>query len=521
MNRTWLVVFLFLAWAGVIAVSPSAEMANIEVGGEITIEGDWWTNTNERGSDVRWAARHLFKRPVGWGSDITSWLALDEGNDWSAVTQYTKLHVKADFTDDVTAFIEFDSLDVWGEDFRSNYVTGVDASARSVDDVEIYQAYVESAALFGTPLALRIGRQELVFGSAWLLGSNVEAPIPWAWGLSYDGLRLTYAGDAYSVDAWGMKLEENSPLEQDGDIDFYGLYGSYTGYEALGLDAYALWVRDGRRVSDTALSLQSEWLEDRFGLDDYDVTNLYTVGVRAFGESGGFDYEAEVAYQWGDAGQVGAIFAPAGFPYGDDDADFDAWACNLQVGYSFETRWNPRPHAGLAFFEGEDNRDLSFVEWLNPFYVPRASVSFNRLFSDWCYSMFLDASELSNLAVVYAGVEAAPTDKLTLGLVLSYFEADEPFDAPAHVRLGPHRILLATTRPFWTETNDDELGWELGLDATYAYSEDLEFGAGWYHFFPEDGAEEGSFISSNGLDFVGGTDDDQADYLYGYVTLFF
>ena len=47
------------------------------------------------------------------------------------------------------AFIEIDSYDIWGEDFRSNYVTGVDARAASGDDVEMYQAYIEAEEMSG------------------------------------------------------------------------------------------------------------------------------------------------------------------------------------------------------------------------------------------------------------------------------------------------------------------------------------------------------------------------------------
>ena len=34
------------------------------------------------------------------------------------------------------------------------------------------------------------------------------------------------------------------------------------------------------------------------------------------------------------------------------------------------------------------------------------------------------------------------------------------------------------------------------------------------HLFAEDGVDDGSFILLNGLDFAGGTDDDDVDYIY-------
>ena len=62
--------------------------------------------------------------------------------------------------------------------------------------------------------------------------------------------------------------------------------------------------------------------------------------------------------------------------------------------------------------------------------------------------------------------------------------------------------------------NDRDLGIETELTATYHYSEDLVFEAGWAHLFVDDGATDGTYVLFNGLGFSGGTSDDDADYLY-------
>ena len=54
----------------------------------------------------------------------------------------------------------------------------------------------------------------------------------------------------------------------------------------------------------------------------------------------------------------------------------------------------------------------------------------------------------------------------------------------------------------------------MGLYATYSYSEDLCFKAGWAHLFVGDGLADGNYNSANGLGFNGGVDDDDADYLF-------
>ena len=505
MEKVFTIVF-----AGILVATTlpaSAELQNVEVGGQITILGEYYRNVETPRTGLRWPASWLLGRPIGTGvgagNGIVSAFGWDDhGHGLSLVTQWTRLHVNADFTDDVSAFIELDSVDVWGEDFRSqNYVTGADDRANSVDDVEVYQAYIEANEMFGHPLRLRVGRQELSFGSEWLVGPNTDGPAP-AWGLSFDAVRLTYATDVLSLDAWWSKLAENSPVEEDGDVDFYGIYGSYLGFENIVLDAYWLWLRDGRALNDANFA---PWIEDIMGVDDYDVSEIHTVGLRAAGEIGALDFEAEAAYQWGNASQVGFLFMP--LVYGDDDADYSEWAMNLEVGYTFDTAWQPRMYLGYAYLGGEDNRDISFGQWLgalfNPFYAPGASVSFNRLFSNWAYSPIMDGTDFSNVHVFRGGVSVMPTEKVELALDIGHYIADEEFDRPVVPLLS-----------FWTRTNDNDLGWEVDMSVTYQYSEDLYCCVGWDHLFVGDGLEDGSFSNSYGLDFNGGTNADDADYVY-------
>ena len=136
-----------------------AELQNVEVGGSLRIRGNMYDMDDDPGtvrtSPYHWPFHARVPRTYV---------------DTSFIEQRTRLNVKADFTDDVSAFIEVDSYDAWGEDFRSNYVTGVDGRAASGDDVEMYQAYIEARDMWGTPLMMRAGRQELSLGSEWLVG---------------------------------------------------------------------------------------------------------------------------------------------------------------------------------------------------------------------------------------------------------------------------------------------------------------------------------------------------------------
>jgi len=466
------------------------------------------------GAGLRWPGFWLPFRPIGTvGNTVASVLSFDDDESaLSYIEQRTRLGFRADFTNQVAAYIELDSYDIWGEDFRSSYITGADGPGASVDDVEIYQSYIEANEMFDYPLRLRVGRQEMSLGSGWLVGTNDTASL--YYGLSFDGVRLTYATDVFSVDAFATKLAENSPIEEDGDVNLYGIYGSYLGIEDITLDAYWLWLRDARSLNDTNFIFLLEWLEDVFNVDDYDVTDYHTIGLRGAGTYGQFDFEAEVAYQWGEAGQYGFMFKPFA-TYGDDNLDHSEWAMNLDLGYTFDMQYTPRVYLGFAYFGGEDKRDINFVDWINPFDRPEGSTSFNRLFSNYEYSKFLDNTALSNVWILNGGVSAQPTETVKVNLGLSYLQAIEEFDVPVHFNLGRYRIPIAPVPwSFWTSSNDDALGFELDLSATYDYSEDLSFEAGWAHLFVGDGLKDGNFVLANGTGFAGGSSDDDADYLY-------
>ncbi len=514
------IVCLLTLLALVSAAPAVAELQNVEVGGEVRLRGNYIGDTFPPLPlfETRWPAGVLGLRPIGGpfasggnnGLGVVSVRSWDgQGHAMKFVEQRTRLHLLADFTNNVTAFVEFDSYDMWGQDFRSNYITGADAAG--ADNINLFQAYVEANEMFGQPLRLRIGRQELAFGNQWLVGPrDFEFFFT---GLSFDGLRLTYDTDLFTVDTWWTKLAERSPLEEDGDTDFFGVYGTYKGIENLTLDAYWMVIRDAESLADFYGNPVIEWLEGLARVDDYDVTQLHTVGGRVAGHYGAVDFNAELAYQFGNADKVGFTFKPR--IYGNGADTFDMFGGNAEIGYTFDLPYHPRVFAGLIYLGGEDNRDMSFLEWVNPIYRPDASISFNRLFSNVIYSGFMDLNnDLSNCYIIRGGAMFAPTEKISAILMASDFTAVEAFDAPRHIRFGRMRIPLFPNLPFMTTENDDHLGLELALFLRYQYSDDLLFEAGWAHMFTGKGLEDGSFSAQNGLVFNGGSSDSDADYIY-------
>lgn len=510
--RKWTAILTVL---GGLAGMSYADLQNVDVGGEIRIRGRYWHNTYVNGpagpSEIRIPDFFVPRRPIGPLGVTSRYDWSGDEPDYQIVEQRTRLNVNADFTHDVSAFIELESYDLWGEDYRSDYVTGADFRARATNDVEVYQGYIEANQWFGYPLRLRIGRQELKMGKGWLVDDITTA----IWGRSFDAVRLTYSTDRLDVDAWWSKYVERGIAEQDGDVDFSGVYATYKGLEFLDISAYWMWIRDGGSLNDTSFIAPLEWLEEAFELDDYDVTSMHTTGARLWGRSGPVDYDLEAAYQFGDADAVGFGFKPANQIYGGDGAEYDGWAADLEVGYAIDVAWEPRVFIGGAYFDGEDNRDLSFWQWANPFYRPEASVSFNRLFPGKPYSLILEiGQDMSNFYQVRTGVTVHPTDAVTAGLTAAYYGVNEPFDRPVAFTAGQFQIPVAPALSFWTAESSDSIGTTVHGWITYNYSEDWYIKVGWEHLFTGQGLEDGSFTHRYGLEFNGGRGDDDADYIY-------
>jgi hypothetical protein len=460
-------LFVLVAAMTVLTAVPAlAELQNVEVGGSLRIRGNWYSHV----ADVVSISRGQ-PFPIDSAGGFSTISFDDDHPDALYVEQRTRLNVTADFTDDVTAFIELDSYNNWGDDtFRR-----LDAADSSYEDngqiarlispssivsgsgtpVNFYQGYIAMHEIGGYPIELKFGRSEMVHGSEFLVG-NQDTSSGFI-GLSFDGIWGTYTGDSFWVQAFWTRIAQNaSPTrwEHSGDVDFMGLYGSYTGIEDMTIDGYYYYLHQSE--TDENLLLEA--------------ASLHTIGARFAGNKAGFDWELNGAYQMGESG------APS------PSDDFAAFAVQGALGYTFDISWQPRIFINGAYYDGDDE-----------------DPAFRRLFSDQEYSEFLDSGDLSNMWFVGGGVGVQATEAIDLTAVVNWFNAVEDFG-----------------------TSDQDLGLEIGVYASYAYSEDLTFNAGYAHLFVGDGldtdntsasAPGGIFLVNSGRSPFSLGDDD-VDYVF-------
>lgn len=411
-----------------LAVSVAeAEMKDVKVGGSLRIRGNWYSEAD---------------------LDFDN----DSGPDTLFVEQRTRVNVEATFTEATRAFVELDAYNVWGDSFRGlgegdfvyspptrgqssssgGFLDGLDTGTGT--PVSFYQGYVEFQDILGWEVFVRIGRQELELGSEFLVGNNDTSSI--FRGLSFDGISLQTSWKDFTWKSFYTILAtNNSPrLESSGDIWFHGNQISYDGFEGMELAVFGM--RYFQALTDPVEAL---------GYDE--SIELMTFGARFAGARGHFDWNAEGAYQMGDSG------LPEPFD------EVKAFAGNASLGYTFDVKTQPRIYINGAYYSGDEE-----------------DAAFNRLFSDYEYSEFIDSTDLSNVWIVGGGVGAQVTEAISLTLAANYFNTVEDYG-----------------------NDDSDIGIEVGLYGTYAYTDDLAFSAGYAHFFAGDALEDGVFVSRNGM----------------------
>ena len=118
--------------------SAYAELQNVQVYGRIDIRARYYKSSFNNASvlgggpalETRIPAMFLPGRATGQAAGVAGVFDYDDArSDWTFTELVTTLGVKADFTNNVNGVIEFYDFAWWGEDFRSDYITGADGRA--------------------------------------------------------------------------------------------------------------------------------------------------------------------------------------------------------------------------------------------------------------------------------------------------------------------------------------------------------------------------------------------------------
>lgn len=286
---------------------------------------------------------------------------------------------------------------------------------------------------------LRTGRQELLYGN-----ERMVSPLDWAnTRRRFDGVKLFTQGALWDVAMWWVRPVPVQRKQRDRfseDFDFYGLYTTYKGIKNHGLDLYFLGIDDDGNPRNA-----------NFKVGDRDI---YTLGARFWGKTATWDYETELAGQWGN--------------WAGDTAQ--AWAWTIDGGYTFaDVASRPRLGAGFDLATGDDNPFDSSVG------------TFDQLFPlGHKYFGFLDLIGRRNVNAANVNVSAWPVaKKLRAAAAFHTFWLNEKDDAvfAADGSAGRRDVTGRSGR---------EIGHELDLTLLWKLDVHSSVLVGYSHFWVQD-----------------------------------
>ncbi len=267
-----------------------------------------------------------------------------------------------------------------------------DLAPRGIDENrwDVQQLFFDVSP-FGNavPWTVRVGRQDLLYGK-----ERFVSPLDWAnTRRRFDGVKVFGRYKTFNLDFWFVKpvlVQRKQSDRFNEDFDFSGAYFTYKAIPRHGIDVYIFSVNDrgnarnpnGRRGDRT----------------------VHTIGSRFWGKTAGFDYETELAGQWGTwAGDT-----------------VQAWSWTLNGGYTFaNVAYKPRLGAAFDYASGDHDP------------LDRAVQTFDQLFPlGHAYFGYLDLVGRKNIMDAQANFSAWPVKgKVKTSIAYHAFWLAEPEDA--------------------------------------------------------------------------------------------
>lgn len=175
------------------------------------------------------------------------------------------------------------------------------AGTRGINRFEPYEAFAEVRGSGARPTYLRFGRQAVIWGEGRLIGNADFSPV----GRSLDAIRAHVATGAFDFEALSVLLEAPGPLGSGfsdtsgpprSGVQLHGLTAKWRIAPLLEIDAFGL-LKVSRSSGD-------ELDGSRFQTARL-AGELFTGALRVSGDSKGWTYGAEGAYQFGTASSLG------------------------------------------------------------------------------------------------------------------------------------------------------------------------------------------------------------------------
>jgi hypothetical protein len=217
------------------------------------------------------------------------------------------------------------------------------------DKLDVHQGFFDFLVFRpreDSSLTLRVGRQEMAFGSGRLVALREGPNVP----LSFDGFRVSWKSPAWQVDGFATRPVQNKPGIFDDppqhDFAFWGVYSSHP---------------LSHQTAKTTLDFYYLGLDRKHAAFNQGAGHetRHTLGGRVWGQRGRWAYDTEGMYQFGDFGF----------------RTINAWRVAADNWYTFTSAlWRPR--IGLATDVASGDKDPADPDLQ----------TFNSLFQSGTYS---------------------------------------------------------------------------------------------------------------------------------------
>lgn len=412
---------------------------DVPLGGLMDWEGAEETRISA-GGEIRWRSMNEVNR-------LRPPFLLQDRSVYDLIRWRNYLDLK--HSDWVRIYVEMIDAEIFNNDLPA---TGIDRNRW-----DLQNAFVDLKVLErdDKPVWLRVGRQELTFGS-----QRLVSPLDWAnTRRNFQGIRLNSPGVDWDLDAWltnpvntaiigngggiglrfGVDYLDSRFDPANSNIAFGGGYASYKGIKNHVIDTYLLWA----------------YYDGPFpGGSGFPVGNRLTYGHRWAGT-----FNVECGHRaW-------LTDVEGGYQFGDDRGhSVQAGFVAAGIGHQWKNvMWEPTVWGFYDYATGDGNPgdDVN-----NTFFQYYGLVH--------AYMGMIDNLARQNLSDINWRLQLKPTQKLNLQVAQHFFQLANTND----------RLYTVGGQPFAPETNrGSHIGTELDLLATYNVNANLSFEMGYFQFF--------------------------------------
>ena len=412
-----------------------------------------------------------------------------EATDDDYVMNQTRIWADADVNEHLRVFIQLQDSRVFGAE-GSTVGSAIVGAENSVFD--LHQGYFDLRKLFDSPLTVRVGRQEIVWGDHRVIGNFV-----WSnYGRVFDGGRFLWDTDSIHAEVIATKVDEDGYFGVDGSNNSdENMYAAQLAFKKLvpGALLELMYIqKNDQDASATNATLAATGYAEPNDADgsasNHPGVVIHDIGARIDGKLPNLDavdYTLESHGQFGD--------------YGEQDQE--AWAFAGRTGYTFKNvGWTPRIGFEYAFASGDDDRTDGDHETFDNLYPT----------NHWQGNYgFIDLLSWQNLHDFRGNIKVVPTSKLTMQVDYHYYLLDEEEDGwyLANASLATPRPLNADGSSAFDDSSD-QLAQEVDLTVSYDLYKNVKILAGYSWF----GA--GDWIENN-------VDDIDSNWFYLQTTVTF